>query len=209
MEVEFQVPPDTPRPLPTPARVAVASPRTLHYSPSVAPEDPGDSEHSSDSDVEIAGVEVGAALPTASGKEISAKAAHEAEEPRDTHVDSAMRSDGGGVMTSTEADQSILLKDGKRAVPAPEVAPNAEGSEIPSVADKSAPRFRVGDHHISQRAIKQRANRIFTPRADGSLKVSKEIFDEWKQKGRARRTLEEIFKQCGYDPDFWTSFMMF
>ena len=208
----MQAPPDPPRPVPTPARVAVASPRTLHYSPSEAPEGLEVSGHSSDSDVDI-GAEGGAALPRTGGKEIPVQALA-AEKQQSGQADPAMSSEEGKLMTDTEADEKALSNNKRLAGaegtgPSP-VAPtaNGPGSEIPSLTDKTAPRFQVGDHHISQRAIKQRANRVFTPRADGSLKVSKEIFDEWKQRGRARRTLEEIFKQCGYDPDFWTSFMM-
>lgn len=77
----------------------------------------------------------------------------------------------------------------------------ADAAEVPDIRDKAAPRFDVGEHHISQNAVRQRAKRIFTPRVDGSLKVSETIFKEWKGKGQARRNLEQIFKSVGYDPD--------
>ena len=76
-----------------------------------------------------------------------------------------------------------------------------DGQPIPEIGDESAPKPRLGEHHISPEAIRQRAKRVFTPRADGSLKVSQKIFDEWKGRGKARKNLEEIFKQCGYDVD--------
>lgn len=76
-----------------------------------------------------------------------------------------------------------------------------DGQPIPELGDVSAPKPRLGEHHISPEAIRQRAKRVFTPRADGSLKVSQKIFDEWKGRGKARKNLEEIFKQCGYDVD--------
>ena len=77
---------------------------------------------------------------------------------------------------------------------------------IPALNDTKAPKPHVGQHDISPEAVKQRAKRIFTPRADGSLKVSQQIFDEWKGKGPRRRNLEMIFKQCGYDPEPSLSF---
>lgn len=76
----------------------------------------------------------------------------------------------------------------------------AEGG-IPDVRDTKAPMPKVGEHDLSPAAIRQRANRVFTPRADGSLKVSQKIFDEWKSKGNGRKCLEAIFKQCGYDAE--------
>ena len=76
-----------------------------------------------------------------------------------------------------------------------------DGQPIPELGDERAPKPRLGEHHISPEAIRQRTKRVFTPRADGSLKVSQKIFDEWKGRGKARKDLEEIFKQCGYDVD--------
>lgn len=73
--------------------------------------------------------------------------------------------------------------------------------EIPELGDEEAPKPALGVHHVSPDAIRQRAKRIFTPRADGSLKVSQKIFEEWKGKGKERKCLEQIFKQCGYDAD--------
>ncbi len=72
---------------------------------------------------------------------------------------------------------------------------------IPELGDEGAPKSKVGTHDISKEAIRQRSKRIFTPRADGTLKVSQKIYEEWKGKGRGRRCLELIFKQVGYDPE--------
>ena len=79
--------------------------------------------------------------------------------------------------------------------------PFSDVETIPDLADKTAPRFKAGEPQISAEAVRQRAKRIFMPRKDGSLKVSQEIFKEWKSKGKERKTLEEIFKRCGYSPD--------
>lgn len=73
--------------------------------------------------------------------------------------------------------------------------------DIPDIANDSAPRFKKGEHHLSENAIRCRARRIFTPRVDGSLKVSETIFAEWRSKGQPRKNLEQIFKQCGYDAE--------
>lgn len=73
--------------------------------------------------------------------------------------------------------------------------------DIPELSDALAPRFHPGEHHLSQEAIRSRAKRIFTPRIDGSRKVSDEIWNDWKAKGQRRSLLQDIFKQCGYDPE--------
>lgn len=76
-----------------------------------------------------------------------------------------------------------------------------EPDDIPALGDEYAVQPELGAPQLSPGAISQRARRIFTPRANGTLKVSKKIFDEWHGKSKERRTLEEIFKRCGYDPD--------
>ena len=73
--------------------------------------------------------------------------------------------------------------------------------QIPDVRDALAPKPRVQDHHLSPEAVRSRTKRIFTPRADGSKKVSEEIWNDWKAKGSRRKLLEDIFKRCGYDPE--------
>ncbi|CAL1131883.1 unnamed protein product, partial [Cladocopium goreaui] len=75
------------------------------------------------------------------------------------------------------------------------------GDEIPEYGNTHAPKFEKHEHHLSENAIRCRARRIFTPRVDGSKKVSETVFKEWHSKGQPRKNLEQIFKQCGYDPD--------
>ena len=72
---------------------------------------------------------------------------------------------------------------------------------IPDIQDAFAPKFKTGEHHLSDSAIASRAKRIFTPRVDGTKKVSEEIWNDWKAKGKRRQLLQDIFKQCGYDPE--------
>ncbi|CAK9072318.1 Uncharacterized protein SCF082_LOCUS35590 [Durusdinium trenchii] len=74
-------------------------------------------------------------------------------------------------------------------------------TDVPDIADKTAPRFRKGQHHITPNAIRCRARRIFTPRANGTYKVSDDIYNEWHGKGQPRKNLEDIFRSCGYDPE--------
>ena len=94
------------------------------------------------------------------------------------------------------------LVDPAKHVPEMECpTPTEFGDEAPSVGDLTAPKFKPGEHHISDNAIKMRTKRIFTKRVDGSMKVSETIYNEWKGKGQARKNLEQIFKQCGYDAD--------
>ena len=78
----------------------------------------------------------------------------------------------------------------------------AEPKEIPNLKDGTAPKPTLGAPTISKDAMRARARRIFTPRANGQLKVSQEIFNEWHRKGsKERRNLEQIFAQCGYNPE--------
>ena len=80
--------------------------------------------------------------------------------------------------------------------------PSPSHPEIPDIRDQSAARPQVNQHTLSPAAIASRAKRIFTPRANGTLKVSKQIFEEWKKRGsKERKNLEQIFKACGYSPD--------
>lgn len=86
--------------------------------------------------------------------------------------------------------------------PVPEPFENSDVlDEIPDIQDPLAPRFKVGEHHLSPEAIRSRSKRIFTPRANGSKKVSEEIWNDWKAGGNRKKLLEEIFKRCGYDPE--------
>ena len=104
----------------------------------------------------------------------------------------------------TPSDKSQRNFDGTQSVQ-PVAEPFAElglkDDDIPDLSDAFAPRFHPGEHHLSQEAIRSRAKRIFTPRIDGSKKVSDEIWNDWKAKGKRRSLLQDIFKQCGYDPE--------
>ena len=75
--------------------------------------------------------------------------------------------------------------------------------DIPDMSDALAPKPQLGENSLSRDAIRSRAKRIFTPRADGSRKVSDEIWQDWHSKGPKKKLLEDIFRQCGYDADSW------
>ena len=80
-------------------------------------------------------------------------------------------------------------------------APEEPENVIPDIR-AGVPKPQLGAPTLSPEAIRSRAKRIFTPRANGQLKVSAEIYQEWHKKGsKERRNLELIFKQCGYSPD--------
>lgn len=72
---------------------------------------------------------------------------------------------------------------------------------VPEIQDLTAPRSVVGVHDLSQAAIRSRTQRIFRRRSDGTKKVSEEVWADWFSKGKKKRVLEDIFKQCGYDPE--------
>lgn len=103
--------------------------------------------------------------------------------------------DGQGHHSDEETPQvpsSVPYKNG---------APDFDEDSVPTLGDAAAERFRVDEHHLSPNAIRQRAKRIFTKRVDGSMKVSQQIFDEWKGGGTKKKTLEQIFKSVGYCPE--------
>ena len=118
-----------------------------------------------------------------------------------------------------EVPKSLALLDGASPGYSPGSVVNSDGTmsyhpaepfedlwdEIPDVSDALAPRPVLGQAHISPEAVRSRSRRIFTKRGDGSKKVSDEIWDEWHSKGPKKRMLEQIFKQCEYDPDPWFS----
>ncbi|CAE7439817.1 unnamed protein product [Symbiodinium sp. CCMP2592] len=78
-------------------------------------------------------------------------------------------------------------------------------SQVPLTTDKAAPQPVLGKAQLSDQAIRMRSQRIFKRRANGSLKVTEEIWKEWHQRGSRRALLEEIFLQCGYDPATFVS----
>ena len=75
-----------------------------------------------------------------------------------------------------------------------------EELDIPDKNDPRAVMPVVGEPQISKKAIEMRTQRIFKRRANGGLKVSEVVFQEWHEKGARRTLLETIFRQVGYDP---------
>lgn len=81
----------------------------------------------------------------------------------------------------------------------------ADPTEVPPVlGDPRAKAPTLGAHTLSKNAIKCRARRIFKPRSNGTLKVSEVIYNEWHHGGEPRKSLETIFRQCGYNVDTWS-----
>ena len=75
-----------------------------------------------------------------------------------------------------------------------------EELDIPDKNDPRAVMPVVGEPQISKKAIEMRTQRIFKRRANGGLKVSEVVFQEWHEKGARGTLLETIFRQVGYDP---------
>ena len=148
-----------------------------------------------DSEVEIVGTKV---VPAGRVPEMF----QDAQTPESMFPDTLRDGEFGVASDVGSTDAVPIAKDVEKKQPMP--LPKEEGfnvEEVPDIEDQHAPRFETYEHHLSENAIRQRTKRIFTPRVDGSLKVSAKIFNEWKGKGPARKSLEQIFKSVGYDVD--------
>lgn len=155
---------------------------------------PTSTQPDEDSDVEIVGAKM---VPSGKVPEMF----QDAQTPESLFPDT-LRDDEFGVpcdVDSTDVVPNPKDVENKRMSPPEEEGFN--GEEVPDMEDQHAPRFGTDEHHLSGNAFRQRTKRIFTPRVDGSLKVSEMIFNEWKGKGSARKSLEQIFKSVGYDVD--------
>ena len=169
------------------------------------------SDGSSDSDFEIIGMDIPAkplAWGQASGSLIATEEESDVDTPPITSVEPVGQPDGKGIVAKEKPSA-------KTAEKGPAEANTGRASEfyghpfeapepfdgVLSIHDQNAPIPKVGEHDLSPAAIRQRATRIFTPRVDGTLKVSEVIYREWKGKGKERKLLEQIFRQCGYSPE--------
>ena len=171
----------------------------------------------SDSDVEIVGSEIpaplgcdelwcsGALIPSAPAQEKAVVV-----EPREaSHMDQFIPDTQPGLAQSTPPPTHSLNKavatspDGTMHQQEPSEPFDGLWDEIPELADGLAPKPTLGTHHISPEAIRSRSRRIFEKRADGSKKVSDQIWNDWKAKGPKKKLLEDIFRQVGYDPELW------
>lgn len=75
-------------------------------------------------------------------------------------------------------------------------------SKIPKLGDKGAPEPKAGGLRISPEAVEGRLRRVFTPNVRGEFKVSTAIVQQWRDKRKGRKPLEQIFQSCGYDVDW-------
>ena len=196
-----EAPPD--RPVPSPARSGeCGTPATQYYERAdtgecqETPDTVKDGDQS-DSDVEIVGVDIiytnqqGRACPY-------------------NDLDWPDRQPDSPHSPIASTSKALFPSPKKSATPEKSqmASPGGEYFEeyIPDIKDRRAGQPKLGQHTLSKAAIRQRANRIFTRRADGSPKVSEKIFAEWHRKGKERTTLENIFRQVGYDPELWSGF---
>ena len=73
-------------------------------------------------------------------------------------------------------------------------------SAVPLHDDARAPRPKQGELHLSKAAINSRLRRIMKPNVHGSYKVSQEVIKDFNST-QGRKTIDQIFQMCGYDPD--------
>ena len=73
--------------------------------------------------------------------------------------------------------------------------------DIPVLGDQHAPQPPKHEPSLTPGAIDRRMRRVFTPHADGTCKVPQKFVDQWKQRGKARKSLEAIMASCGYSAD--------
>ena len=59
-----------------------------------------------------------------------------------------------------------------------------------------------GKLRLSPEAIGSRLRRVFTPNVKGEYKVSMEIVEQWRKRGKGRTSLEQLFQSCGFDRDW-------
>lgn len=72
---------------------------------------------------------------------------------------------------------------------------------IPDILDTSIPKPTPGVLRISQEAIQARLRRVFTPNVAGQYKISTEIVQQWRNKKKGRKSLEQMFQSVGFCPD--------
>ena len=72
---------------------------------------------------------------------------------------------------------------------------------IPDILDTSVPKPTPGVLRISQDAIQARLRRVFTPNVKGEFKVSNDIVQQWRNKKKGRKSLEQVFQSVGFSPD--------
>ena len=172
-----------PRPQPSPVRhsESVATPSASATKAGVPPASPADSD----------AVVTGMVVPSEKSPSYSPSMASE-----------KLACEKGNDVCVPRGDGDNLVPGNGPAMPHDmESLPDFDLDQVPDINNTEAPRLQKGEHHLTPNAIRCRARRIMTPRVDGSLKVSETIFREWHQKGQPRKNLEEIFKQCGYDPE--------
>ena len=101
--------------------------------------------------------------------------------------------------TLGESSQGLMAKQPE--IPEPSAPLPSDLADVPDIADKTAEasKPRLDQHTLTPAAIQSRTQRLFRLRANGEKKVSDEVWADWHAKGQRRKTLEIIFKRCGYD----------
>ena len=80
-------------------------------------------------------------------------------------------------------------------------------NQVPDIDDRRAARPKAGEVRLSQAAISARLRRVMKPNRHGDYKVSEAVVKDFNA-AKNRKTIQQIFQMCGYDPDrvaklFW------
>ena len=96
---------------------------------------------------------------------------------------------------------STLLSSTPSSAPEHSPTSGVDDSMIPDVKD-GMPKPEAGKIRLSQCAVDNRLRRIFHPRGPWPRRtVSEEMIKLWDKGGKSRKSLEQVFQSCGYDPD--------
>ena len=97
---------------------------------------------------------------------------------------------------------SSLQSSTPSSTPGHSPATGVDDSMIPDVKD-GMPKPEAGKIRLTQCAIDNRLRRIFHPRGPRPKRtVSEEMIKLWDKGGKSRKSLEQVFQSCGYDPDW-------
>ena len=81
------------------------------------------------------------------------------------------------------------------------ISESVDLGDVPDVSDKSHPKPKDGELRVSETAIYHRMRRVFHPKNVTKRKVSEEMVKQFDKGGRSRKSLQQVFQSCGYNPD--------
>lgn len=90
--------------------------------------------------------------------------------------------------------------DSQTPSPNPPKLPDPSDCRAP-MKQESSPGPVAGELRLSETAVYHRMRRVFHPTGGKKRKVSDEMVKQWDKGGKSRRSLQQIFQSCGYNPD--------